>query len=68
MTDSIKEADLKVLLDRAGLALSPEERQWVHRAFESYRPQLQALLALDLAGEEVGTAFLPSRSEGGGVE
>ena len=59
MTDSIKEADLQVLLERAGLDLSPEERQWVHRAFEGYRPQIEALLALDLDGEEVGTAFLP---------
>ena len=59
MTDSITEADLQVLLERVGLDLSPEERQWVHRAFEGYRPQLEALLALDLDGEEVGTAFLP---------
>ena len=57
------EADLQVLLERVGLDLSPEERQWVHRAFEGYRPQLEALLALDLEGEEVGTAFLPGGTE-----
>lgn len=59
------EADLEVLLERAGLVLSAEERQWVHRAFEGYRPQLEALLALDLEGEEVGTAFLPGRPGSG---
>ena len=62
------EADLQVLLRRAGLDLSPEERQWVRRAFEGYRPQLEALLALDLEGEEVGTAFLPGRPGEGGEE
>ena len=56
-------ADLQVLLERVGLDLSPEERQWVRRAFEGYRPQLEALLALDLEGEEVGTAFLPGGAE-----
>ena len=59
-------ADLDVLLDRAGLALEPDEREWVHRALESYRPQLRALLDLDLEGEEVGTAFLPGPDRGGG--
>ena len=62
------EANLRVLLERARLDLSPEERQWVHRAFEGYRPQLEGLLALDLDDEEVGTAFLPGRPGGGRVE
>ena len=62
------EADLKVLLERAGLDLSPEETQWVHRAFEDYRPQLESLLALDLEGEEVGTAFLPGNAGSGFAE
>ena len=53
------ERDLGALLERVGLDLNPEERDWVRRAFEGYRPQLEALLALDLEGEEVGTAFLP---------
>ena len=66
MTDTIKEAELQVLLERVGLDLNPEERQWVHRALESYRPQLRALLDLDLEGEEVGTAFLPGPDRGGG--
>ena len=65
MTDSIKEADLQVLLERVGLDLSPEERLWVHRAFEGYRPQLRALRDLDLEGEEVGTAFLPGPDRSG---
>ena len=62
----MNEAELQILLERAGLALEPEERQWVLRAFVSYRPQLRALLDLDLAGEEVGTAFLPGPERGGG--
>ena len=62
------EADLRVLLERVGLDLSPEERQWVRRAFEGYRPQLEALLALDLEGEEVGTAFLPGHPGSGRPE
>ena len=63
-SESTGKADLDVLLERAGLDPSPEERQWVHRAFESYRPQLRALLDLDLEGEEVGTAFLPGPDGG----
>ena len=68
MTAPMEEPDLQVLLERAGLDLSPEERQWVKRAFEGYRPQLEALLALDLEGEEVGTAFLRERPDGGRAE
>ena len=59
------EAQLKVLFERHGLELSPEEIKWVHTAAQGYRPQLEALLALDLAGEEVGTAFLPEPPRGG---
>ena len=62
----MSEAEFDVLLERAGLALEPEEREWVLRAFVSYRPQLRALLELDLEGEEVGTAFLPGSERGGG--
>ena len=65
-SDSTSKADLDVLLERAGLALEPEEREWVHRVLESYRPQLRALLDLDLEGEEVGTAFLPGPGRDGG--
>ena len=64
----MNEADLQVLLERVGLDLSPEERQWVQRAFEGYRPQIDALLALDLEGEEVGTAFLPGHPGSGRPE
>ncbi len=64
--ESTNKADLDVLLERAGLALEPDERAWVHRALESYRPQLRALLDLDLEGEEVGTAFLPGPGRDGG--
>ena len=64
--ESTSKADLDVLLERAGLALEPDERTWVHRALESYRPQLRALLDLDLEGEEVGTAFLPGPGRDGG--
>ncbi len=59
----MEERDLQVLLQRVGLSPSPEERQWVRRALEGYRPQLDALLALDLDGEEVGTAFLTAGTE-----
>ena len=68
MTAPMEEPDLQGLLERAGLDLSPEEHQWVQRAFEGYRPQLEALLALDLEGEEVGTAFLPGHPGGGRAE
>ena len=58
------EDHLRVLFERNGLDLSPEELRWVGKAFQGYRPQLEALLALDLDGEEVGTSFLPC---GGGA-
>ena len=53
------EDHLRVLFERNGLDPSPEELRRIARAFEGYRPQLEALLALDLDGEEVGTSFLP---------
>ena len=57
------EDEIRVLFERNGLDLSPEELEWVRRAFEGYRPQLDALLSLDLEGEEVGTSFLPCGGE-----
>ena len=54
----MKDADLKVLLQRAGLDLNPEEFQWVSRAFAEFHPQLEDLLSLELDSEEVGTAFM----------
>lgn len=60
----MNEDHLRVLFEYHGLDPSPEELQWVARAFRGYRPQLEALLALDLDGEEVGTSFLPC---GGGA-
>ncbi len=50
---------LECLLARLGLELSDEEIRWVKTAFAGYRPQIEELMSLDLAGEEVGTAFLP---------
>ena len=49
---------LECLLARLGLELSDEEIRWVNTAFAGYRPQIEELMSLDLAGEEVGTAFL----------
>lgn len=60
----MNEDHLGALFERHGLDLSPEDLHWVARAFRGYRPQLEALLALDLEGEEVGTSFLPC---GGGA-
>ena len=53
------EDHLRALFERNGLDPDPEEVRLVARAFRGYRPQLEALLALDLDGEEVGTSFLP---------
>ena len=50
---------LESLLARLRLELNDEEIQWVKTAFAGYRPQIEELMSLDLAGEEVGTAFLP---------
>jgi hypothetical protein len=48
---------IEALLARSKLNLSEEETQWVKTAFAGYRPQLEELMSLDLAGDEVGTAF-----------
>ena len=48
---------IEALLARSKLDLSEEETQWVKAAFAGYRPQLEELMSLDLAGDEVGTAF-----------
>tara|TARA_Y100001934_G_scaffold225136_1_gene269512 strand:+ start:588 stop:767 length:180 start_codon:yes stop_codon:yes gene_type:complete len=50
---------LECLLARLGLELSDEEIRWVKTAFAGYHSQIEELMSLDLAGEEVGTAFLP---------
>ena len=50
--------DVEVLLRRARLDLSEAEIAWMEQAFAGYRAQLDALMALDLEGEEVGTSFM----------
>jgi hypothetical protein len=55
----VEDEYLKSLLARLRLDLNDEEIQWIKIAFAGYRPQLEELMSLDLAGEEVGTAFLP---------
>ena len=52
------EIDVENLLKRARLDLSEEEIGWAKRAFAGYHAQLEALMALDLDGEEVGTSFM----------
>ena len=56
MTDE----EVKLLLQQAGLDLTPEECGWVVKALAGFRPQIEALMVLDLEEEEVGTAFLPT--------
>ncbi|HCL93350.1 MAG TPA: hypothetical protein DIC24_01880 [Gammaproteobacteria bacterium] len=50
---------LESLLARLRLDLDDEEVEWVRTVFAGYHPQIEELMSLDLAGEEVGTAFLP---------
>ena len=50
---------LESLLARLRLDLDDEEVEWVRAVFAGYHPQIEELMSLDLAGEEVGTAFLP---------
>ena len=60
----MNEAEIAALFERNGLDPDPKEIERVHRAYQGYRSQLEALRALDLDGEEVGTAFLPPPSGG----
>ncbi len=53
------DSELETLLKRAGLSLTEEERGWVSEALAGYLPLVDELHALDLTGEEVGTAYLP---------
>ena len=61
----ISKSELDLLLSRAGCKLSPEELEWLATAWEGYSSQLEALRALDLAGEDVATAFVTDGSPGG---
>ena len=54
----MSETEVEVLLRRARLNLSEEEIAWMKQAFAGYHAQLEALMALDLEGEEVGTSFM----------
>lgn len=58
----MSETDVEVLLRRARLDLSDEEIQWMKIAYAGYHAQLDALMDLDLDGEEVGTSFLSGES------
>ena len=59
MSEPLNEAELITLLKRVDLTLTEEERQWLLKVHEGFRPQLEALQALDLSGEEVESAFMP---------
>ena len=49
---------LKSLLARLDLT-STTKRLVARTVFAGYHPQIEELMSLDLASEEVGTAFLP---------
>ena len=58
----MSDTDLEVLLRRARLDLSDEEIERMKKVFAGYHGQLEALMALELDGEEVGTSFMPGKS------
>ena len=58
----MSEADVAVLVRRTRLDLSDDEIQWMKTAYAGYHAQLEALMALDLDGDEVGTSFLSGDS------
>ena len=58
----MSEADVAVLVRRARLDLSDEEIQWMKTAYVGYHTQLEALMTLDLDGDEVGTSFMSGES------
>ena len=49
----------RVLLERAGLQLPPEEMESLKPQFERHLQLLEVLYAADLAEEEVAEVFLP---------
>ena len=59
MSEPLNEAELITLLKRVDLTLTGEEREWLLKVYEGFRPQLRALHALDLGDEEVESAFMP---------
>jgi len=55
---NMNDSDIEILLKRARLDLSEDEIEWMKTAFAGYQAQLEALMALDLEEEEVGTSFM----------
>jgi hypothetical protein len=58
MSKRLSKKDLKVLFRRVDLTLEPEDLQWLVKAFNAYRQQMDALHRLPLDKEEVATAFM----------
>lgn len=61
MTDPAQAAYLDAMLHRAKLNLSAEERAWLDIVFEGFRAQIDALHAVNLDGEAIGSDHLRSR-------
>lgn len=49
----------EVLLQRAGLSLTPQDKERLKGIFEQYRERLQVLYTADLDNEEVAGIFPP---------
>jgi hypothetical protein len=58
--DDMKDEEFEILLRRAGLSLTDEEKGWVRPLFEVYLRHLKVLHFFDLEGHEVLTGFFPS--------
>ena len=51
--------EFRLLVDRAGLVLSPEELKELKPLYEIHLKDIQTLRSIDLGAEEIGLAFHP---------
>ena len=56
----VKDEEFEILLRRAGLSLTDEEKGWVQPLFEVYLRHLKVLHSFGLEGHEVSTGFFSS--------
>ena len=57
--EALTPEEFKLMTERAGLGLSPQELEVLQPIYELYLPYLKLLHSIDLQAEEIGVTFHP---------
>ncbi len=57
--DAVTSEEFKLMADRAGLGMSPEELEQLKPLYDLYYGYVKVLHSIDFKAEEIGVAFHP---------